>query len=292
MEVVRRVVAYKLFMDNLDWSKYDLHNCFAMDETAVFYGDYNRSTVDRQGATTVAIQDTGYASERVTCILGFRLTGEKLPPLVIAKGSPRNIESKYGIWVIYSEKAWSTQAVIRKYLEKVIPRIARNGQRGLLVWDAASTHRAIDMKRFVAQSQVDQIMIPSGTTMHLQSLDVAVNKPFKGFIRDEINEYTENRLRRNAKGNIIKPNLEEVCGWIKRAWDRITASTIENAICSCYLRPNQSFEDTHIAKDDRYGPLIANMLASNLIQAPNDIVVLEDNDIDVFPDPGNENNFS
>ena len=114
-EVVNRVISYKRFIDNIDYSQYVLNDCFAIDETAVYYGDYNRTTVDFRGATSVAIQATGYESERVTCILGLRLSGEKIPPLVIIKGATKPIVAKHGVWIISSEKAWSTQAVLRKY---------------------------------------------------------------------------------------------------------------------------------------------------------------------------------
>ena len=81
-EVINRVINFKQFMDNIDFANYSLHNCIAIDETAVYYGNYDRTTVDFRGAHSVAIQATGYESERVTCILGISTFGHHYVPAV------------------------------------------------------------------------------------------------------------------------------------------------------------------------------------------------------------------
>lgn len=45
-----------------------------------------------------------------------------------------------------NEKAWFTHAVIRKWVDLMLPLVLRGGQRGLLVWDSASTHHTKDKK--------------------------------------------------------------------------------------------------------------------------------------------------
>ena len=59
--------------------------------------------------------------------------------------------------------------------------------RGVLVWDSASAHCAKDMKNFLAERRIDQIMNCAGVAAYLQTLDISVNKPIK-----EINDYIEN----------------------------------------------------------------------------------------------------
>ncbi|KFM65111.1 hypothetical protein X975_10092, partial [Stegodyphus mimosarum] len=76
----------------------------------------------------------------------------------------------------------------------MLPPLLRSQNRGLLVWDSASTHRAKDMKNFLAEKNFDQIMISAGITGYFQTLDIAINKPFKDHLRMEINEYIENRM--------------------------------------------------------------------------------------------------
>jgi hypothetical protein len=76
----------------------------------------------------------------------------------------------------------------------MLPPLLRGRNRGLLVLDSASTHCGKDMKNFLAEKKIDQIMIPAGMTGYLQTLVIAINKPFKDDLRMEINEYIENRM--------------------------------------------------------------------------------------------------
>lgn len=67
-----------------------------------------------------------------------------IPPFIISNGKKDKIERVSGIYVFESEKAWCTQAVLRKWVDFMLPPLLRGRNRGLLVWDSASTHRAKD----------------------------------------------------------------------------------------------------------------------------------------------------
>lgn len=255
-EVVKRALAFKLFVDGIDFSKYQLSNMIAMDETAVFLGQGAQTTVHHKASSSIYVPSTGYDSARVTCILAIRLDGKKVSPFLITKGKKDQIQRVSGIYVIESEKAWCTQAVIRKWVDFMLPPLLRGQNRGLLVWDSASTHRAKDMKNFLAERKIDQIMIPAGMTGYLQTLDIAINKPFKDHLRMEINEYIENRMVRNHRGNFVKPGLQEVVNWVKNSWDKITDNDVSNALRTGYLDKKYSFNDSYIARHERFGPMI------------------------------------
>nr|KAF6309698.1 hypothetical protein mPipKuh1_009148 [Pipistrellus kuhlii] len=147
----------------------------------------------------------------------------------------------------------------------MLPLVMQGSQRGLLVWDAASTHRAKDMKTFLHERKIDQIMIPAGMTAYLQTLDIAINKPFKDNLRMEINDYIENRMERNQRGNFVKPKLQEVVTWVKNSWEKITDSCIANVLRAGYLDKKYSFKDSAIAKHERFGPLILKEMESQEI---------------------------
>ncbi|KFM74335.1 Cysteine dioxygenase type 1, partial [Stegodyphus mimosarum] len=212
-EVVKRALAFKLFVDGIDFSKYQLSNMIAMDETAVFLGQGAQTTVHHKASSSIYVPSTGYDSARVTCILAIRLDGKKVSPFLITKGKKDQIQRVSGIYVIESEKAWCTQAVIRKWVDFMLPPLLRGQNRGLLVWDSASTHRAKDMKNFLAERKIDQIMIPAGMPGYLQTLDIAINKPFKDHLQMEINEYIENRMMLDGSLHEIRfawpPETEE-----------------------------------------------------------------------------------
>lgn len=111
-EIVKRAISFKSFVDGIDFSKYQLSNMIAMDETAVFMGQGFQTTIDYRGASSIYISSTGYESARVTCILAIRLDGKKAPPLIISKGKKDKIEHVSGIYILETGKAWCTQAVI------------------------------------------------------------------------------------------------------------------------------------------------------------------------------------
>ncbi|KAF6362058.1 R3H domain containing 1 [Rhinolophus ferrumequinum] len=265
-EVIKRALAFKSFVDGIDFSKYQLCNMIAMDETAVFIGQGSQTTIDQRGASSIYIPSTCYESARVTCILAIRLDGKKAPPLIITKGKKDKVEHVSGIYVLETEKAWCTQAVIRKWVDLMLPLVLRGGQRGLLVWDSASTHRAKDMKHFLAERRIDQIMIPAGMTAYLQTLDIAINKTFKDHLRMEINEYIENRMERNQHGNFVKPSLQEVVTWVKNSWDKITDSCVASALRAGYMDKKCSFKESSIAGHERLGPMVLQEMESQEIQ--------------------------
>lgn len=265
-EVIKRALAFKSFIDRIDISKYQTCNMIAMDETAVFMGQGSQTTIHHRGATSIYIPTTGYESARVTCVLAIRLDGKKATPLIISKGKKDKIERVSGIYVLETEKAWCTQAVIRKWVDLMLPLVMRGNQRGLIVWDSASTHRAKEMKNFLAERRIDQVMIPAGMTAYLQTLDIAINKPFKDHLRMEVNDYIENRMERNQRGNFVKPCLQEVVTWVKKSWDKITDSCVAKALRAGYLDKTYSFKESYIAGHDRLGPLLLKEMEAQDIQ--------------------------
>lgn len=255
-EVIKRTLAFKSFVDGIDFSKYQLSNMIAMDETAVFMGEGSQATIHRRGASSIYIPSIGYESARVTCILAIRLDGTKAPPLIIAKGKKEEIERVSGIYVLETVKAWCTQAVIRKWVDLMLPLDQRIDQRGLLVWDSASTHRAKDMQNFLQERKIDQIMIPAGMTTYLQTLDIAVIKPFKEYLHMEMNDYTENRVERNQGGSFVKPGLRELVTWVQKSWDKISERSVADALRAGYMDKRCSFKESAIARHETLGPMI------------------------------------
>lgn len=283
-EIVKRAINYKNFIEKTDFRKYDEDFVICMDETAVYCGENSQNTVDKLGATSIYVPSTGYESYRVTCILAITKSGKKLPPLLIARGSADKKYVLNNVDVYETEKAWATQKVIRSWISKHFSRLLRGDKRGLVIWDSASTHRAKEMKTFLVQQRIDQIMIPAGTTSYLQSLDLVINKPFKDQLAKEINNYLEFRMERNAKGNQKKPSLNEISGWVNRSWEVITASNVSNALRSAYLLDDSVWSETSIMKHERIGPLIKIQL-SEVETNKNSIVVDDEIEEEDFSDP-------
>ncbi|CAM9678149.1 unnamed protein product, partial [Heterosigma akashiwo] len=142
----------------------------------------------------------------------------------------------------------------------LLPLVRRGGRRGLLIWDAASGHRANATKAYIRRLRIDTVMIPSGMTWLLQGIDTVVNRPFKVYLRRAINDYFAGGVPRNARGNPIKPILEQVIDWVKAAWAHITPEIIESALKHYYLHPTAGWADTKAAGHETFGNLIEDEL--------------------------------
>lgn len=255
-EIANRALSYKTFVDNVNISNYKPSNVVAMDETSIYLGHGMQTTIDYKGATSIYIPSTGYESFRITCILAIRLDGQKVAPIIITKGKKDTIRNISGVYVLETEKAWCTQSVIQKWIDLTFPLVLRGGDKGLLIWDSASTHRAKEMKDYLHGRKVDQIMIPAGMTPYLQTLDIGINKPFKDYLKIELNDFIENRMIRNTRGNFVKPSIEEVVNWVKKSWIKITDDCIKSTLKAGYLDISMPFTKTLIARHERIGHLI------------------------------------
>jgi hypothetical protein len=65
-------------------------------------------------------------------------------------------------------------------------------------------------------------IIPGGYTGSVQVLDKGVNKPLKGYLRDQFEEWM------CTNGSRRRPSRAEVAQWVAKAWERVTAATIVN----------------------------------------------------------------
>ncbi|GFY51762.1 HTH CENPB-type domain-containing protein [Trichonephila inaurata madagascariensis] len=65
---------------------------------------------------------------------------------------------------------------------------------------------------------------------YFRTLDIAVNKLLKDYLVLEINDYIENRMVRNPRGNFEKPKLQKVVTWEKNAKDEITEGYVVNVL--------------------------------------------------------------
>ncbi|KAF4042384.1 putative HTH CENPB-type domain-containing protein [Phytophthora infestans] len=59
--------------------RFNLAHTVLMDETAVYFEDPRRQTIDSTGARHVVLKSTGVASMRVTAVLAVVVSGQKLP---------------------------------------------------------------------------------------------------------------------------------------------------------------------------------------------------------------------
>ena len=84
-------------------------------------------------------------------------------------------------------------------------------------------------ERLYAKSS-DLAIIPDGMTSQLQPLDVAVNKPFKDYVKQEYEDWLmSDNLPLTATGKIRKAPASVVATWVSSAWKKIDHETIRRS---------------------------------------------------------------
>jgi hypothetical protein len=89
-EVTTRADKYMQFLQSKR-NMIDLERCQLMDETAVYFDDPRRETVEATGARHVVLKSSGFASMRITAILAVTASAKKITPLLIWKGKSNEI---------------------------------------------------------------------------------------------------------------------------------------------------------------------------------------------------------
>eukprot|EP01022_Parablepharisma_sp_SALTPOND_P025428 TRINITY_DN5931_c0_g1_i1.p3 TRINITY_DN5931_c0_g1~~TRINITY_DN5931_c0_g1_i1.p3 ORF type:complete len:109 (-),score=7.19 TRINITY_DN5931_c0_g1_i1:212-514(-) len=92
-------------------------NC---DETPVYFGYEQKSTIAVRGVKQVSFKKAEGARKRVTVLLGILASGEKLAPLLIFKGERKikNINTYGRAFVEVQANAWCDAKLFNYWLRK------------------------------------------------------------------------------------------------------------------------------------------------------------------------------
>jgi hypothetical protein len=102
------------------------------------------------------------------------------------------------VTVEFNETAYNNEALFTKWIkEELFPYT--NRKEHLLVMDVAGFHKTQEVLQLLRENSVIPALIPPGCTSLLQPLDTAVNRPFKTWLCDAIEEYV---ARREAEGKV------------------------------------------------------------------------------------------
>jgi hypothetical protein len=188
-----------------------------LDETPVPFQFLDGQTWDLCGVKTVSgkADRSGWNKRQSTLILYifadglFRdpvdnQNGRELPlrlkPKLIFKGSStgklweqEHKEYAPDVTVEFNPTAYNNEELFLKWIkEEYLPSLSE-GKDNLLVYDVAAFHKTDEVKAAFKEKRVTTAMIPPGLTSSLQPLDTAINGPFKRWLRDEADLYTQKR---------------------------------------------------------------------------------------------------
>jgi DDE superfamily endonuclease len=204
-----------------------------MDETNMYFDQKGRLTLANKGDKTINATGTG-SSQRCTVVLAATLSGEKLPPFVIFKGTPgargnsveRELETfgyPTSCTFAVQEKAWMDAATFLVWVERNWKPFCAGKEKTILIMDHHTSHLTEECRRAVEECGTEIILIPPGYTSKLQTMDVGINKPFKGYARRRYITFLRNRTSTTEL-----PHRYDVAYWVRDAWTLITEDCIRN----------------------------------------------------------------
>jgi DDE superfamily endonuclease len=177
-------------------------------------------TLANKGDKTVSLKTTG-TSMRCPVLLGVTLNGEKLTSLAVFKGQTNGRTARTfnvmpaSMKYLCQEKAWVDQRVFTYWIAEVWkPFTVQRADKTYLFMDEFSVHLMTTCCNAIKDcgSEVDYIL--GGYTSKLQVMDVGVNKPFKGYMREAYENFIignpENRkVRREGIFQLIQTGWEK-----------------------------------------------------------------------------------
>ncbi|GMF28662.1 unnamed protein product [Phytophthora fragariaefolia] len=233
-----------------------LDHTVLMDETAVYFEDPRRQTIDATGARHVVLKSTGFASMRVTAVLAVSASGRKLPPLVVWKGDRQDgaVERVGNAYVTYQKRAWVDSQLLIKWLDTVFPSVLDAATPGkAVVWDSMRAHVSKAVKAQFANKNVEMFMIPGGLTPYVQAGDIGIYKSFKDRLFGIIDGWKSSdrvRTRKVATQAAFSGRCSAVG---ETAWKDVSDEVIRRSVAAAGISP--CYQDWHISRHDVYGEL-------------------------------------
>ncbi len=235
---------------------------YAADETAVWAGASGDTTVDLCGVQEVPIRGTGSKKFRLTVLLCAREDGKKEKPFVLLNRKrevPALKQYERSLNLVYQGTNWMNDELTIDFIHRTFPRTFF--QNRLLVWDSFKCHFSEKVKAEMNKIHLDTEIIPGGCTGFIQPPDVSWNKPFKAAYREHYENWcASGNLPMTAGGNPKPPPLENVCEWIRKAWESVTKEIIVKSfrICGISLKTTgeeddeiECFKEGHSCKEGR-----------------------------------------
>jgi len=175
--------------------KFATSNIFNVDETPLPFEYLSGHTYNPEGAKTIWVKETrgGWDKRMASLVLCVFADGfNRVPPLIIFHGKGNVYEKEKGLYhpgilVEFNEEAYMNGALFYKYIqENIIPVLG--GRSSLFAMDLCSAHKTDQVLQLLHSHKIIPSLIPAGCTSLVQPLDVSINKPIKGRIRELTDE--------------------------------------------------------------------------------------------------------
>lgn len=271
------------------------------DQTPVQYEMIPKTTIDTTGAKTVWMRCSGKDKERISCMLLGCSKGEKKQPMLILKQIPATMAEaqqisklqrngfgpriwsevkaasmKYQIECYGNHNAWFTGELIIKWLRHNFGSNQFLRKPILLLLDEFTGHNTPEVLEMARQLNITIMTVPAGCTSKCQPADVAWNKPFKGYMRQQWTDKLMADLRENREAfKAEQPTLDDVIGWINYAWSFLTKDTIINGFIKAGFVNNRTEVTEQVPTQPPINELISALERLNMVEVMRDEYAIE-----------------
>jgi len=125
-------------------------------------------------------------------------------------------------------------------------------------------------------------IIPGGCTSKLQPLDVAINKPFKSYMRKSWAKYISQEAFKVHAGTISKipaPTKQHIIDWVADASDHMQADIIKRSFKVCGISQHLNGHEDQMIHNDEYMSGLPDELFSDCKTVDFDFAGFSDQDV-------------
>ena len=132
----------------------------------------------------------------------------------------KDIEAPEGFVIVTQEKAWMDESLMFIWFDQVWKSYAEKKQneldfnRSLLVYDALKEQTFDEMKVVLSISSTNLITVIPGCTSKCQPIDVCINKPFKGVLRNCLEDYVAEEEQNSEKFKLPSLSRQAIFNWV------------------------------------------------------------------------------
>lgn len=225
------------------------HRICNVDETPLPWQYLMGQTYHLKGARTVWSKSAESGAEKRQCTLFLCIFGDgvpRVPPILIFTATTgANIRKKEAhLWdkrvhVEFTPTGWMNEKLFIKFiLQFLVPIFGHH--RSLFIYDRYKAHLTAPVINTCRDNNIIPSLIPPGTTGLTQPLDIAINKPFKGLIREYVEEIRDQKEMDGIEKWSVDQHRIVTTEAIGRPWETWHEDTAKRKIVI------QAFRDTGI----------------------------------------------
>lgn len=222
--------------------QFPLNRILNIDEIPIPFEYFEGKTYDLKGSHTISARThrSGWDKRQATLILYIFAdgVGSRIKPKIIfhgVSGSGNRILGKEKhlyhpeVTIEFNPTAYNTEDLFLKFFdEELFPSLGisdfRNPppQKTLLLLDVFAGHTTDTVLSKLRSANIITSLIPGGCTGLLQPLDTAVNKPFKGYLREFTDQYIdeqEEKLGCEVESWSVSDKRVMTTHVVARAWE-------------------------------------------------------------------------